>query len=332
MNITYLIGNGFDRNLGLKTSYKEFYNYYKQQDSANEEIKKFKKKIDIDSERWSDLEIALGEETANYSKWEIFEDIYLDINFQLKKYLLQEESKLQITPQLQEKIIKDLIHPEVYLYEASNTSLRNYRSNWNNTKPWNVNIITFNYTNSIERLLDVDNIKDLMNNEYQNPIRLKNIFHIHGTLSEEILVGVNDASQIKNEAFRNNPDAMDMLVKPNTNKMFETLITDKCSNIINSSNLICLFGVSIGDTDKMWWKCIGARLFCGSDKIKMIIFHRGNEMPKFKLGQIKRKCQQYFLKQANQLKIDEQVINRNIFVAYNTNMFSKVYTENNIIE
>ena len=28
MNIVYLFGNGFDRNLGLNTDYKSFYNYY----------------------------------------------------------------------------------------------------------------------------------------------------------------------------------------------------------------------------------------------------------------------------------------------------------------
>ena len=28
MNITFFIGNGFDLNLGLKTGYKSFYEYY----------------------------------------------------------------------------------------------------------------------------------------------------------------------------------------------------------------------------------------------------------------------------------------------------------------
>lgn len=30
MKITFLIGNGFDINLGLKTKYKDFVNHYKQ--------------------------------------------------------------------------------------------------------------------------------------------------------------------------------------------------------------------------------------------------------------------------------------------------------------
>ena len=31
MNVTYIIGNGFDLNLGLKTSYKDFYACYIEQ-------------------------------------------------------------------------------------------------------------------------------------------------------------------------------------------------------------------------------------------------------------------------------------------------------------
>ena len=36
MNIAYLIGNGFDLNLGLKTKYMDFYKYYLEQESKND--------------------------------------------------------------------------------------------------------------------------------------------------------------------------------------------------------------------------------------------------------------------------------------------------------
>ena len=39
MNIVHIIGNGFDLNLDLKTSYRHFYEYYKNQESKNENIK-----------------------------------------------------------------------------------------------------------------------------------------------------------------------------------------------------------------------------------------------------------------------------------------------------
>lgn len=46
MNITYLIGNGFDLNLGLKTRYRDFYDYYVKQPSNDDLIKKFKNDLE----------------------------------------------------------------------------------------------------------------------------------------------------------------------------------------------------------------------------------------------------------------------------------------------
>lgn len=323
MNIAYLIGNGFDRNLGLKTGYRDFYKYYKQQDSANEAIAKFKEKIDIDSECWADLEIALGERTADYSEWGAFENVYFDVNFQLKKYLEGQEQKLEVSPEFQEKMFRDIVFPETYFNEATRLKIQEYRSNWRNTTPWNVDIITYNYTSSMERLLDLNKEKGrtLVSNKYGNPVKLRNIYHIHGVLSDEILVGVNDISQIKNETFRDNPDAVEILVKPKTNEMFDTLITRRCQNVIENSNLICLFGLSIGDTDKMWWKYIGNRLFGGNGPAKMIIFHKGDEVSRFKSGVIRRERQQHFLEQAGWTKADASTVADKIFVAYNTDCF-----------
>ena len=48
MNIVYLIGNGFDINLGLNTRYCDFYKYYlesQQSDNSNPHIKTLKKSL-----------------------------------------------------------------------------------------------------------------------------------------------------------------------------------------------------------------------------------------------------------------------------------------------
>ena len=42
MQILYIIGNGFDLNLGLKTNYNHFYEYYNTVKSDNEIVKKLK--------------------------------------------------------------------------------------------------------------------------------------------------------------------------------------------------------------------------------------------------------------------------------------------------
>ena len=45
MNITFLIGNGFDRNLGLKTTYSDFVEEYKKTDAKTQTLKDFRQYI-----------------------------------------------------------------------------------------------------------------------------------------------------------------------------------------------------------------------------------------------------------------------------------------------
>lgn len=66
MNVTYIIGNGFDLNLGLKTRYQDFYDYYMTKTSPNSQVELLKDTIKQDGyELWSDLEIGLGRISAS---------------------------------------------------------------------------------------------------------------------------------------------------------------------------------------------------------------------------------------------------------------------------
>ena len=61
MKITFLIGNGFDLNLGLKTTYKDFYNNYLMTlDSEVINNNVLYKHIDKNIEDWVDFETRLG--------------------------------------------------------------------------------------------------------------------------------------------------------------------------------------------------------------------------------------------------------------------------------
>jgi len=64
MNITFLIGNGFDRNLGLKTTYSDFIKWYKKTPPKTDILKKFREYINDNEELWSAAEEELGKYTA----------------------------------------------------------------------------------------------------------------------------------------------------------------------------------------------------------------------------------------------------------------------------
>jgi hypothetical protein len=72
MDITFLVGNGFDIAAGIKTSYRDFYNWYCNQPSASPCIEHFKREIQDDvkkgGENWSDFEIGLGKYTSRFDQ------------------------------------------------------------------------------------------------------------------------------------------------------------------------------------------------------------------------------------------------------------------------
>ena len=69
MNLLYLIGNGFDVNLKIRTDYQSFYDYYIAQESADDAVKLVKE--DLKKNRyaqWSDLELGLGKFTSQLKR------------------------------------------------------------------------------------------------------------------------------------------------------------------------------------------------------------------------------------------------------------------------
>ena len=83
MNVAFLLGNGFDLQLGLKTRYENFYEYYSKRPSANELISHLKEHINdylegkknrLPDVNWEDLEMALGKYTKELKSYEELED------------------------------------------------------------------------------------------------------------------------------------------------------------------------------------------------------------------------------------------------------------------
>ena len=267
MNILHLIGNGFDVNLDMKTSYADFYKHYVALPSASEVISKLK--VDIaryrESNKWSDLEKGLGLYTTELKTVDEVYQIYFDINDELKAYLIHQMEKASLSElKYAEKLKHDLSMPYFYFPLRNQRVLVNYMNPGalsNDT----VNIITYNYTDTIEKVLNVKtkNISLELSKKNQQGYQrvLQSINHIHGTIYDtELILGVNDVSQIANESFRSNEQVLDMLVKPTTTVNRGDLTDDHCTRLIQESDMICLFGLSLGETDNKWWAAIAERM------------------------------------------------------------------------
>jgi abortive infection AbiH-like protein len=79
MNVLFFIGNGFDLNLGLKTSYADFYKYYTKIISKSSAVNRLKNEISGDLKDWSDLELSLGKYTEKIKSVTEFDQVFEDI-------------------------------------------------------------------------------------------------------------------------------------------------------------------------------------------------------------------------------------------------------------
>lgn len=246
----FLIGNGFDLSIGLPTDYKSFYNYYLMTKSPSAVIEKLKQTISPDDENWSDLERAIGNLDI-FNKEEEYLECIRDLRNNLRRYLNKTIKSQEGIVQMQ-NMNECLASPENYLTEARGLVYSEFRSKY---QSWLVNVISFNYTDSFDSLL---NIKK--GGSIATFTTYEGTFHVHGTLKNEMTFGVNDVSQIKVPHFKDSVDVVEEIVKPEYNDACENINNQTCESLIKEANVYVLFGVSMGITDDKWWKLIGSQV------------------------------------------------------------------------
>ncbi len=326
MKILYIIGNGFDLNLDLKTSYKDFFDYYKNIESTKNSINNLKKSISDNYKNWSDLELALGQYTDELKTVDEFDEVIEDIGEKLAEYLKKEELNFNSKEYDKEKFFENLVKPEIYLPVAETNKINIYKNNFVNSN-WFVDIFTFNYTRIIEKLIDNNtNIKighHIKNNAY---VTLRNVEHIHGFVDVRMVLGVNDISQLKNKEFQKNIDVLEAIIKEKCNSAYGHTVDNLFKTKIRQADLICIFGSSLGDTDNIWWEFIGDKL--KERDIPVIIFSKGEEVISPRIGyknnRTKRKMIDYFLKKTNLSNEEIEKVSNNIFIGINTGMFKEI--------
>lgn len=323
MKVIFIIGNGFDINLGMKTKYSDFYTYYQTIDSKSILIKNLKESISGDFKSWSDLELALGNYTENINSLAEFDEVFEDIEDNLADYLQQDESKLDLRKIDKEKLINYICYPEKSLLKADTDNLTTYKNNWRSTE-WSINMITLNYTRTIEKMFS-DETKNIRIGTHHNyEINLNGVEHIHGYVDDRMVMGVNDISQIKNSNFHKNQEILEALIKTNCNKVNKHTIDDLCTQQIQSANLICIFGSSIGDTDNNWWELIGKQL---KENCRLIIFTKGEEIKQRRAhlkARLEREVKELFLKKTKLSDEEKTIVSEKIYVGVNTDFFSNI--------
>lgn len=336
MNTTFLLGNGFDVCLGLKTKYQQFYeNHYAglPKEGVSNALKDFRKEIegyvkgflkktddDID---WADLELALGKYSEKLTRPEDYIEIILDVNKELKNYIAKQNETLLLDEKKARKLLKDFCLPDSvdYISLQDNSSLKLYKSNRRSSE--DIHFITFNYTETLEKILSLGNSKSTFPNSGGYATTVKTITHIHSHLKDDpaIIVGVNDPSQIANVKFRENEDVLDVIVKPRTNDMFGNGKNSQATNLLQTTDLFVVCGASLAETDKKWWSLIGKELVNKDCRLLYFVYENPGESNPLLLGNKRRKYIRKFMKTADISQNAYGNLQSKIIVAYNTNIF-----------
>ena len=256
MNILYILGNGFDKAQGMATSYPEFYEYLvNNAKDGSALLDKMKAKITEDTILWSDMESGLGEFTTTTNNAEEFDDFYFELSEHLQNYLKSEDDKFTPSDKLKNKFQVDFTTISKYLGELDKNKFNSFLGG-PSTK--DISVITLNYTNTLEKILGLN--AGSTNKSFSNSINLRNIIHLHGQLGDSIIIGVDHPDQIKNNAFRDNENIKDIMIKIESNESMKETRHIESEKLIANANVIILFGVSLGDTDARWWNLIGQNI------------------------------------------------------------------------
>jgi hypothetical protein len=328
MNVLFLVGNGFDISAGLKTRYEDVLNSYLANTESNSAFGDIKKDISDNIKLWGDFEKRLGEITNNYNmeNLETYYGFLIDFRKFLVEYLLSEERKIDLNSfgiAVLEPLKKLILSGYIYFSEKSQQTIKAY-FNPRNGFP-NYYFISFNYTRVFDECLKIIHTKTgpLKNglSSTNRPHIPDKILHIHGSLDADLIMGVDNRNQIANPGLRDNNRLIQTLVKPEVNNALENLKNTEAYSLIGKSDLIVLFGMSIGLTDSSYWKKIGEWLRRGASH-HLLIFYKLDEgdkiHPENKIANFNY-IRDIFIRYAEH----SDVINRGqIHVCYETDMFN----------
>lgn len=278
MNITFLIGNGFDVGVGLKSKFKDFFPIYKiLSENKDEEIKKFSEDINKDIDTWSDFESALGDYTVQFTTKtkQVFINRLKDFELEFIDYLKEQEEGLVFPNEIGMKFKKALVDyycTEVLNPESSTKINDIYQSTSNQAHTYN--FINNNYTNVLEKCVSKIPQRIVTKHKFNSREindRIGKIIHIHGKIGLQPIIGVNDSSQIKNKELASDARFCKYLVKPTINATLGQKNASSATELINNSRIICIYGMALGSTDKIWWQTILSWL-CNNTSRQLVIF------------------------------------------------------------
>lgn len=287
MNITFMIGNGFDLNLGLKTKFTDFYDTYFKSEldrDAPESVKNFIKLVLNDKEtfgnldKWSDFEMAFAENFEGTV--EEVGEVLEDFTVQFAEYIRKEEEKCDYSDENVIGLFTDFLCLSYNFLKMRDKQLFKDILSKKGNEFWSIRCINFNYTFTFDTMFKKINdstdrpfeVSDLENNKITYSLNYKKpILHIHGDLNSNIVIGVDSESQFIHKITGSEEELNDFAVKKEINFYSDSQRENNYRVIVLDSDIILMYGLSLGETDKSRWEIINSWLKVSPMK-KLIYF------------------------------------------------------------
>lgn len=255
MEVTFLIGNGFDLRLGLHTRFTDVYNQYILQESPNKNIEKFKEELKTDApeyKKWSDFEMGMANHAKSFENADDFIECIHDFRDFMQFYLNDQNKKwfdlLESVSNSGALLSKELYNSILKFHIAPSRNIINYINDRSRkTNGINANFITFNYTNTIDRIINEYNSRNQQSLFKANPS-----IHIHGSLNTDVLIGVDNEEQLKTAGFSITKRVKRAFLKPYLNSEYDWQRVEQAKTYITYADAICVYGLSFGESDLTW--------------------------------------------------------------------------------
>ena len=248
--LVFLIGNGFDLNCGLKSRYKDAYEYYLNKTNDDSEIiKKFKKDLRDNHENWSDFEMGISNYAKNLSSENELIECIRDFRKSLKEYLTSEETNFY-------DFINTLEGIKPQINNETNRSLKSFYKGISNNisrsiyEITEINFITFNYTSVLDNLIYFKNLFP-GDNQFKMGIDNNTVIHIHGSFINTPVIGIDRIEQL-NVSYDLSSKGKRTVIKPTFNSDVDKNRIERVTSLIWSATYICTFGLSLRLSDLTW--------------------------------------------------------------------------------
>ena len=295
MNVVLILGNGFDRNLDMPTSYEEFAKYYYNLEKSDKWIQIFQDELrkifgekpqynhrpepirtnapvpitisgTFLGDNWVDLELFMGDFANTLEKFlplpkdlaEAYKTVCADVRDELTKYL-KEIDKREIPSNLRESFCKDICEIDKHI---DGNGLAQKFATFSKPNEINLNVVTFNYTSFADRIFSEG--KGIQHKG--KVLHINKVLHPHGSVFSEggIILGVNGYGQIHSNGIQRKEEIRALVEKPFLAQTAQHRDYFNSQNLINKAELIIIYGASLGNSDATWRTLIKDKEVSGS--------------------------------------------------------------------